>query len=220
MAGSWPRGIPLPAGGRVIDLTLPIHAGMPVYPGDPEITIEPVGDGTYAVHRVSLGTHAGTHIDAPAHLDPGGAGVDAIPLAACLGPARVVDCTGLRQITREALRERAPGLAAGDRLLLRTDWDLLFGKPGYYTEFPGLTLDAARWLAELPIALLGVETPSLSTEEDHGVHQELLAKGVVVVEGLANLARIPSETCWFAALPLLLPGLDSSPVRAVAWLHQ
>jgi arylformamidase len=220
MAGSWPQGIPLPTEGRVIDLTLPIRAGMLVYPGDPEVSIEPLGDGTYTLHRISLGTHAGTHMDAPAHLNPGGAGVAAIPLAACLGPARVVDCTGLRQITLEALRERSPGLTAGDRLLLRTDWERTFGESGYYTEFPGLTLDAARWLAGLPIALLGVETPSLSTVDDHGVHQELLAKGVVIIEGLANLARIPAEMCWFVALPLALAGLDGSPVRAVAWLHQ
>ena len=65
----------------------------------------------------------------------------------------------------------------------------------------------------------GRETPP-STVDDHGVHQELLAKGVVIIEGLANLARIPAEMCWFVALPLALAGLDGSPVRAVAWLHQ
>ncbi|MBI3948688.1 MAG: cyclase family protein [Armatimonadetes bacterium] len=111
-----------------------------------------------------------------------------------------------------------PGtVAPGERHLIRTDWDRHFGSPRYYEGFPGLTLAAARWLAERGIALLGLETPSVCAEAGHAAHLALLGTGVVIVEGLARLRDIPGPDCWLAALPLPLAGLDGSPVRAVAW---
>jgi len=207
----------------VVDLTLPLYSGMPVYPGDPEVAFarrsaaDP-GAQEYALAELRLGTHTGTHLDAPAHVIPGGAGVDTVPLAACVGRACVVDCTGLDGISLPALRERIPDPEPGSRLLLRTDWDLRFGTEDYYTGFPGLTLPAACWLAERRIALLGLETPSVCHAADHAAHVALLEAGVIIVEGLARLRNIGAEECWFAALPLPLAGLDSSPVRAVAWV--
>ncbi len=204
-------------GRRVVDLTLPMHPGMPVYPGDPEVVFAASEEAGFTVTRVGFGTHTGTHLDAPRHILPEGPAVDAIPLGACVGPARVADCAGLERIGVAALRARAPNLPAGARLLVRTDWDRRFGTDGYYTRFPGLTLPAARWLVERRIALVGVETPSLCPEADAAAHRLLLEAGIVVVEGLAGLRDIGCETCWFAALPLRLSGLDGSPVRAVAW---
>lgn len=204
------------------DLTLPLYPGMPVYPGDPPVTVNAVSAvdpaaGEYAVHAVSLGTHTGTHMDAPAHLFPGGAGVDSLPLSACLGPAQVLDCTGLARIDLPDLHARLPEPEPGSRLLLRTDWDHAFGTEEYYHDFPSLTVAAARWLASCRIALLGLETPSLNPEEDHPCHAALLAAGVVLVEGLTGLRHIGAASCWFAALPLPLVGCDGAPVRAVAW---
>ncbi|MBI3945836.1 MAG: cyclase family protein [Armatimonadetes bacterium] len=208
----------------MVDLTLPIRLGMPVYPGDPAVTFAPraaadPAERAFAVASLTLGTHTGTHLDAPAHVLPRGAGVDALPLEACLGPARVVDATGLERIGLPELRRRVGEAAPGERLLIRTDWDRHFGCPRYYEDFPGLTLAAARWLAERRIALLGLETPSVCIEAGHAAHLALLGAGVVIVEGLARLRDIPSSDCWLAALPLPLAGLDGSPVRAVAWVE-
>lgn len=200
-----------------IDLTLPLRAGMPVYPGDPEVAFTLTAAGDFAVTAFALGTHTGTHLDAPRHALPAGAGVEDVPLAACLGPARVADCTGLPHITPAALEARLPDLEPAARVLLRTDWHLAFGRPDYYTAFPPLTLPAVRWLIRQRICLLGLETPSVCPQHDHEAHALLLGAGVVIIEGLAGLRQIPGERCWFAALPLRLEGLDGSPVRAVAW---
>lgn len=204
---------------HLIDLSLPLFAGMPVYPGDPPVSFAPLpaADG-FSIAHLSLGTHAGTHLDAPRHAFSHGDGVEAVPLAACVGPARVLDCTHLRRITLPALRARWSNPQPGTRLLLRTDWDQHFSDERYYTDFPGLTVAAARWLVSRRIALLGLETPSLSVEDDSAAHALLLGAGVALVEGLARLREIPGERCWFAALPLPLAGLDGSPVRAVAWV--
>jgi len=211
------------ANSPIIDLTLPVRPGMPVYPGDPAVLFDRVSAAdadqrAFAVTALSLGTHTGTHLDAPAHVLAGGPGVEALPLAACVGPARVVDCTGLERITLPELRQRLPDLAPGERLLLRTDWDREHGSPHYYHQFPGLTLPAVCWLAAQSPALLGLETPSVCPTDDHAAHLCLLRAGVVVVEGLARLRAIPGERCWFVALPLRLEGLDGSPVRAAAWV--
>lgn len=208
---------------EVIDLTLPLRAGMPVYPGDPPVTSQRVSEAdpsseSCAVTAVSFGTHAGTHLDAPAHVIPGGAGVDTIPLDACIGPACIVDCTRLPSITQPELQRRAGNLEPGTRVLIRTDWDRAWATPDYYTRFPGLTLPAVRWLVEQGARLLGLETPSVCRTRDHTAHVLLLQAGVVVVEGLAGLRQVPAPRCHFAALPLRLEGLDGSPVRAVAWV--
>ena len=132
---------------------------------------------------------------------PGGAGGKG-PLAA-RRPARVVDCTGLRQSRLKPCASGRPA-SAGDRLPPAHRLGTHLWRVRTLTGF-GLTLDAARWLAGLPIALLGVETPS-STVDDHGVHQELLAKGVVIIEGWPIWRASPREMCWLCS-PAGLAGL-------------
>jgi kynurenine formamidase len=96
----------------------------------------------------------------------------------------------------------------------------MFGRPEFFAEFPTLTLEAAQWIAERRIALLGMDTPTPSTEWKE-VHWALLGKGVelVMVEGLANLDRLP-ERFTLVAFPLNIKGRDGSPIRAVAVLDQ
>jgi kynurenine formamidase len=204
---------------RWIDLTLPMTPGMPVYPGDPPVSFTPhstLGEEGFRVTAVQLGTHAGTHLDAPAHFVADGAAVDALELSALVGPARVVDVSGVPP--GGAIEwERLGAVAPGERLLLRTDWDRRFGDPAYYEEFPSLTGNSVARLAERRVALLGLETPSLCAdhEADADAHRALLAAGIIIVEGLTGLAGLP-ERVWLAALPLRLTGLDGSPCRVIA----
>jgi kynurenine formamidase len=192
---------------------------MPVYPGDPPVefrTHNTLSSDGYRVTDVRLGTHAGTHLDAPAHFLETGATVDSLPLAALVGPARVVD---LSDVPPGGVigRERLGAVVAGERLLLRTDWSRRFGEPGYYEEFPSLAENTVRELSTMRVALLGLETPSLCADHaaDAAAHRELLSAGVVIVEGLAGLAMLP-ERVWLIALPLRLDGLDGSPCRVIA----
>jgi arylformamidase len=192
---------------------------MPVYPGDPRVAFHThntvSGDG-FRVTAVQLGTHTGTHVDAPAHFLDSWATVDALPLAALVGPARVVDVTDVPPGGAIG-RERLGAVAAGERLLLRTDWCRRFGEPAYYEEFPSLDGNTIRELATMKVALLGLETPSLCAdhEADAAAHRELLGAGIVIVEGLAGLAVLPARV-WLIALPLRLAGLDGSPCRVIA----
>jgi arylformamidase len=192
---------------------------MPVYPGDPPVAFlahnHLAADGC-RVTAVRLGTHVGTHLDAPAHFLQDGATVDELPLPALVGPARVVDVADTLpggMISPERLGK----VSHGERLLLRTDWDCKFGTGEYYTAFPSLAPDAVLKLAERRVALIGLETPSVCAGHaaDVEAHQLLLEAGVVIVEGLTGLARLQARV-WLIALPLRLEGLDGSPCRVIA----
>jgi arylformamidase len=202
-----------------IDLTLPLRPGMPVYPGDPPVAFlrhNALATHGFAVSAVRMGSHTGTHIDAPAHFLEAGWTVDALSLSALVGTARVVDLTD-RESEAEIQARQLGRVRMGERLLLRTDWSRRFGEGAYYTKFPSLAPDTVRLLVEKRVALLGLETPSLCLDHDAdaGAHQALLGAGVVIVEGLAQLAALP-ERVLLIALPLRLAGLDGAPCRAIA----
>jgi arylformamidase len=191
---------------------------MPGYPGDPIIRFEShsaVAEGGFAVTQLTLGTHTGTHLDAPAHVIEGGVGVDALDLAALVGPAQVIDAS-FRGAGEEILAEDLGGsLPEGGRILLRTDWDRRYGEREYYQRFPRLSPGAVGRLVATRTRLLGLETPSVNPELELDLHRRLLGSGIIVVEGLVGLRRLPSDV-WLVALPLPLQGLDGSPCRVLA----
>lgn len=208
--------------GRIIDLTLHIEEGMSVYPGDPEVTLEPWlildEDGCNMTH-VSMGTHTGTHMDAPYHFLDGGAKVDEIPLDACVGPAVVLDFSMKNQgdsIPLSELKKYERFICQKSRILIRTDWGQQYGSAGYFESWPCLTKEASTWLARRGIFLLGMETPSVDQRHCNENHLELLRAGVVIVEALVNLSLIKGNRVNFCALPLSFVGKDGSPVRAIA----
>lgn len=209
----------------IIDLTHPITSGMPVYPGDriPSFTVRTGYDREgYLVHDIVMGTHTGTHIDAPVHYLRDGISVGRQPvLDACVGPAQVIDAIDASksgEITVEDIEARLDGIGRGDRILLATGWSARYGSPGFFSDFPSLSPELATWFAERKIALLGVETPSLSRSDSDTVHKLILSAGTIIVESLANLAPIAGKRVFFSAAPLALSGLDGSPVRAYAVL--
>jgi kynurenine formamidase len=193
---------------RIHDLTRSLVTGMPVYSGDPPVEITGWAalerDG-YRVSRLIMGSHAGTHLDAPAHFIPGGAGVERIPLEVLVGPARVVSAAEVGAV------------GPGERLLIRSGWSQRWGEADYFESFPALPAGLAARLAAAPAALVGLETPSLHQdhEEDARLHRLLLGAGTVIVENLVGLDRLP-ERVFLAALPLPLAGVDGSPCRVVA----
>jgi len=205
--------------GEVIDISRALGPDTPVWPGDPPVAVEPVarverGD-VAAVSRLTLSTHAGTHVDPPAHFVPGGATVDILPLDVLVGPAVVVDVSGRGPI--DAARLAASGFDEGGgdgrpptRLLLRT---------GAADEDPtaegALTEDGARWLVERGVRLVGADTLSIEPASDrYPVHRILLGAGVVIVEGL-DLFGVASGCYQLACLPLRVAGGDGAPARAV-----
>ncbi len=198
----------------VIDISQPLHPGLPVWPGDPPVVIARLDEGLPAVSQLSLSTHAGTHIDPPAHFIAGAAAVDQLPLDLLVGPAWLVHLRGAGPVTAAALA-RAAIPAATERLLLRTDNS---NRPSttFDPDFVALAPDAARWLLEHQIRLIGIDAPSIEPFDSPGgpVHRVLLAAGVVIVEGLA-LAGVEPGAYELICLPLPIRGGDGAPARAV-----
>lgn len=194
---------------RIIDISLPLGADTPVYPGDPPISVERVseahGGDSYALSRLTLGSHAGTHLDPPAHFIPGGATAESIDLAACIGPALVLDVAG--SAGEIGVAEVAAMPQQTERVLLRTGGPALGGR--------ALSADAARWLASAGVRLVGIDALSIAPASGPGtVHRILLAAGVVILEGL-DLRDAPVGGTTLLCLPLRISGGDGAPARAV-----
>jgi kynurenine formamidase len=189
---------------------------MPVYPGDPEFSARPhpvEGCGPCRVTALSLGTHTGTHVDAPAHVVPDGPTVDELPLELFAGPAVVLDVRGFPAVGPDLL-----GAAAGARIvLLRTGWDEQAGTPAEF-EHPHLTPAAARFLRSSGVRTVGIDAASVDGPGTLAAHRVLLgdrADPGVVVENLRGLGELPGRV-EFAAFAWALTRGDGSPVRAVA----
>jgi kynurenine formamidase len=212
-------------GMHVIDLSHPLNPDTPVYPGTPRVELSPActlaADG-FLEHRLTVSTHVGTHVDAPAHLVLGAATLDDLPADRFVGRAVVLDCGALEDgrvtvVRLDAQRDRLVGV---DFVLLRTGWSSRWGRPDYLEGFPCLTTDAAGWLVDHGVRGFGVDTISVDPVGDSelAVHHALLGAGLVIVENLANLEALPGTPFIFSALPLRIAGGDGSPVRAVAIL--
>ncbi|HXA54466.1 MAG TPA: AMP-binding protein [Solirubrobacteraceae bacterium] len=216
---------------RPVDLTHPIRHAMLSFPSpnhpSPEVTVlarhETAGRMT---HRLVMGTHTGTHVDAPLHFVPGGEAVERIALARLVGPADVVDLSGfgaLAEVSREALERALGGPPRHPRLLLRFDWSPRFGDPRYYSRSPYLSMEACRWLLDAGVDVLGMDTPSpddprhgAASGNDSPNHHLLLGAGAVLLEYLTNLDRLGSEVLLIA-LPLPVEGADGAPARVIAF---
>lgn len=200
------------------DISVPIHTAMPVYEGDPpfEITLAHSierGDQANVSHLV-MGAHIGTHVDAPRHFVPAGKTVDEIPLDVLIGPAIVVDLTDIDVISAKTMAEM--GLDDVERVLFKTSNSKLWREEGFQKEFVHMTVDAAEYLIEAGIKLVGIDYLSI---EKFGVsesvtHLALLHAGVVILEGV-NLAGVSSGKYKLICLPLLIQGCDGAPCRAV-----
>jgi len=202
---------------QLIDLSHPLAHGQAVFPGDPAIEILARHPAGYRITELRLSTHQGTHLDAPFHFFDDGVTVDRIPLDRLYGPASLIDFGPLAPgapITVDMLRPHAALFRPGARVIYRTGWDRLFGRPEFFVNYPSLTLEAARWIAAQRIALLGMDTPGPS-EDWLEVHRALLAAEIVIVESLANLDQLP-PAFTFIGFPLKIEGRDGSPIRAVA----
>jgi arylformamidase len=200
------------------DVTATLGPGLPAYEGEPGPALEriaAVASGDPAtVSVVRMGVHSGTHVDAPAHLFPGGAGADTLSLDAMLGPAEVIALDVASVIMAADLQSRVP--PGAERLLLKTRNGLLWDRPGFQTDYVGLAPDAAVWLVRQGVRLVGIEYLSIEPYHTPGLpaHRTLLQAGVVVLEGL-DLRAVPPGPVLLHCLPIKLEGADGAPARVV-----
>jgi arylformamidase len=204
------------------DATILLHTTLPTWDGEPGPVCRPIKqigvNGEAArVSILTVGTHTGTHIDAPAHYIPGGAGVDALPLWALVGPCRVVEVSASRLIEPADLDPAALGAS---RLLLKTASGAFWDDPAFRHDFVALSPAAADWLVEQGMVLVGIDYLSIDPydADPAAAHLSLLAAGVVVLEAL-DLRHVPPGEYDLAALPLKLAGADGAPARVVLRSH-
>lgn len=203
----------------IYDVSLPIHAGGLVYPGNPEIEISAQqaiarGDGAN-VSRLCFGTHTGTHVDAPKHFFNEAVGVDALPLDVLMGPAVLIEMPAdVKAVSAEHLRMHE--LKGHTRVLIKTRNSGFIRNDGFVRDYTYVAPDAAEYLVELGVKLVGVDY--LSVEQFHSGHHKthltLLGAGIVIIEGL-DLSAPPMGPYELRCLPLRLAGLDGAPARAV-----
>ena len=206
---------------RIFDLSVPVVHGLPVWPGDPPTLLERVESratgAAYTLSRLSLSVHAGTHVDAPAHMLDG-PGVESLPLSTLVGRCFLWEAPGDGPLDATLLAQLPHDI---DRLLIRTGlarwWEET--PPALPSAFRGLTIDGAQLLLERGVKLIGLDTPSVEQPgmSDHfPVHHLLLAHQVVIVESL-DLRDVPVGTYQLCCLPLRLDGADGAPARVIVW---
>jgi arylformamidase len=215
---------------KIIDLSLPIEEGMMTFPTPWHPVVEITILGRHGIEgretrKLVLGTHIGTHADAPRHFLPNGRTIDQLPLEILIGPATIADfagCPPLHEIDIPELQQKLGGKIPS-RLILRTGWSQYFGDMKFYNQYPFLSENAARWLVDQGVRLIAMDTPSpdnpahsRGTPKDSPNHKVLLGAEVVLVEYLTNLKALSALEVELVVLPLKLKGCDGSPARCVA----
>ena len=162
---------------------------------------------------MTMSVHSGTHVDAPFHFVPDGAGIDALPLQTFIGPALVHAVDAEKYITAEHVNAIAP--AGETRVLFKTRNSALLRKPAYDPDFVAFSLDAARALVARGVRLVGLDYLSVAhADEQVPVHRAFLDHGVVLLEGV-DLTEVPPGRYELICFPVKLRGVDGAPCRAV-----
>jgi arylformamidase len=191
----------------IYDVTVPITNTMPVWPGDPPVQLTAKShlsrDKTHTVRLtgIEMGSHTGTHIDAPFHMIDGGKRLSEFPLDTLTGKATVFDL---------------PGIRPAGRVLFKTENSRHWQDEKFYEEFVYLDPGGAQFLVERGVRLVGIDYLSIDKykSESHPSHFVLLKQNIVILEGL-NLSAVPAGEYTLVALPLNLQDADGAPTRVI-----
>ncbi len=204
----------------IYDISLPISESLVVWPGDPPARISHTlhlarGDAA-TVSRICMGTHIGTHVDAPAHYLVDGPGVDSLDLDILVGPALVIEVIGEGDLTAGVLQSLSipPGT---ERVLFKTGGSdcCARGMDEFDPDFSGITEGGAGWLVAHGVGLVGIDGLSVAPYgRESATHLAFLSAGVILLEGL-DLSEILPGAYELVCLPLRLAGLDGAPARAI-----
>ena len=217
---------------KIIDLTHPITETMPMYPGTdaPKLHVAyNYQEFGFMETLISLYSHTGTHIDAPAHLYPDGRKLDQYPAEQFVGKALVVDCRSLQKeekIPIRLLEEKGSYLNEADFILFLTGQSLLWGSPEYFGSFPVMSDEVVEWVNRRKLKGIGTDTPSFdpitvdnleqAADELH-IHRAILKTNhTLLLENLCRLEEIGNELFTLCALPLKTENADGAPARVIA----
>lgn len=205
---------------NIIDISVPMHSKMPMWPGSAGFRLthtRRIRDGNSSnISKVEFDIHVGTHVDAPLHFLENGNPIEKLDLEVMVGPAVVADLSNLKSITANDLE--ALNLQTGiERLLLRTNNSRLIANEvnEFSEDFVALTADAAQWVVNRGIRLIGIDYLSIQRYSDDSLtHIILFSAGVIVVEGL-NLLEVEAGNYELICLPLKIIGAEGAPSRAI-----
>lgn len=219
---------------ELLDLSVPITTGMPVYPGDPEVAAVPaltVAGSGVNVLRLHLGSQTGTHVDAPFHIDDALPRLDELPLTRFTGPAVVMDARGLPPRTPIPPDLLPDGLAPGTVLLIATGWSSRWGTPDYLAH-PYPSPETAEAVIAAGVRTIGIDALSVDRTPPPGsddfslaAHRVLCGASAVIAENLTDLdplltAQAESRPIQISLFPIALAAADGAPTRAIAHLDQ
>ena len=215
---------------RVIDLTMRITPSIRVYPGSPQPSFIPWSKFDrhgYDSEAMFMSTHTGTHVDAPSHFKPGLASIDMISTDRLVCNAVLIRA---EKSANQLIEEQDLGnqISEGDAVVIATGWEKRSSSRNYMSENPGLSEQAARYLARKSVNAVAIDCPSIDGGADSRfiAHNILLSCNILVVENLCNLNRVTSSrsrsrssaTFTLIISPLKLGGATGSPARVLALL--
>ncbi|AKL94204.1 kynurenine formamidase KynB [Clostridium aceticum] len=208
---------------KVIDLSHTMHPEMPVFPGtEPPVfqqanTLEKDG---FAEVKMTLYSHTGTHMDAPAHMEKNGLTLDQYNIDYFIGKALIIDFanTNIAEVDVKDLEVYENKILRSNFLILKTGWSKYWGSENYFHGFPVLTEKATKWLTTLDLRGIGIDAISVDHIESttFPVHHILFEKNMVIIENITNLDAVYKEEFVFSCMPLKTKDADGSPVRAIA----
>ncbi len=201
------------------DISTPLRNGMVHWPGDIDVSVAQVSRISQGdicnLTMLSMSAHTGTHMDAPLHFVDGALGIEAMPIAATVGVARVIAIEHREVIGRAELERHRP--EAGERLLVKTlNSSRCWQTDAFIEDFVYIDEDGAKYLAACGIQTVGVDYLSVGgfAKDSVETHVALLGAGIWVIEGL-QLASVEPGRYELVCLPLKLMGADGAPARAV-----
>jgi kynurenine formamidase len=208
---------------KIVDLSMPITAQTPIYPGDPKPHITPAAtfaQNGYHVSRLVLGSHSGTHVDAPFHFRQDGLRIDEVPLTYFLGKGIVIDVTGKNDgeaVTLDDVTRYLPRLEPGMIVLFHTGWSQYAGTERYFRH-PYIAIDVIQAMLERGIHTFFIDALNIDPPDGSSfpAHEAITAVNGVIGENFTNFDKIDFADPYIIALPLYLQKCDGSPVRAVA----
>jgi arylformamidase len=204
---------------KIHDISMDVGPGMLHYGKRPEqYDVETIRGGDAAnVSRWLIGSHTGTHVDAPLHFVEGGATVDQLSLDELVGPVRVIDCTVSDALIGAEAIERA-GLDGATRVLFKTsNSELRLTNPELDPTYVALAPDGAQLLVDAGVRFVGLDYITVDSDENSvewPVHRILLPNGVTILEG-ADLRGIADGTYFMCCLPVKLMGSEAAPARTI-----
>ncbi len=201
---------------EIIDISIFLNANTPVYPGNPPVEIKHFASasGQSFNSQILLGSHVGTHIDAPAHAFSEGKKIQDFPLNYFVGGVRVLDLSSSKS-SISLVDIKSKNVKKGERILLKTT-NSSRGFTHFYDDYVFLSPEAAHYVAEKEIRLLGIDSFSVKQKgsPDNRPHTELLSKNIPIIEGI-DLAKVTEGAYFLVALPLAAETNDAAPARVV-----